>query len=252
MDEEDGLYYYGGRYYDAEIGRFVSVDPMARDVGIKNFKDKYGKELVQLLSSPQELNLYAYVAGNPIKYIDPNGEALKDYYKVVKDWYANWKMDQEIKEKLYWSKQYSQAVEKGGNLGARNSEEFRQNFENILEPVMGFTSAPEGVANIGKAIVKKVINGTSEINVSKIYKETGLVINEGHPIERMMERGVNTDTFIDTIKNSETFKYIEKGREQIGYYCEKTKIFVGKVENRVTTIITDVKRSYIDNLKNKE
>ena len=56
LDPETGLYYYGGRYYDAEIGRFVSADPF-----------------VQTLFEPQNLNRYSYVINNPQNYIDPDG-----------------------------------------------------------------------------------------------------------------------------------------------------------------------------------
>ncbi|MGI6166156.1 MAG: RHS repeat-associated core domain-containing protein, partial [Limnochordia bacterium] len=45
-----GLYYYGARFYDPELGRFISVDP-ARD----------------------GLNWYVYVHNNPLKYVDPTG-----------------------------------------------------------------------------------------------------------------------------------------------------------------------------------
>ncbi len=42
LDPETGLYYYGGRYYDAEIGRFISPDPF-----VPQFDD------------PQSLNRYS-------------------------------------------------------------------------------------------------------------------------------------------------------------------------------------------------
>jgi RHS repeat-associated protein len=56
-----GLYYYEARYYDAQIGRFISVDPLYAD------KPQNG------LQNPQLLNLYAYTVNNPIKYVDPDG-----------------------------------------------------------------------------------------------------------------------------------------------------------------------------------
>jgi RHS repeat-associated protein len=62
LDPETGLYYYGGRYYDAEIGRFISPDPF-----------------VQTPFDPQNLNRYTYVLNNPQNYIDPSG-----YFHKVK------------------------------------------------------------------------------------------------------------------------------------------------------------------------
>jgi RHS repeat-associated protein len=50
--ESDNLYYMRARYYDAEVGRFISEDPAG-------FVDS--------------TNLYAYVAGNPIMGVDPSG-----------------------------------------------------------------------------------------------------------------------------------------------------------------------------------
>jgi RHS repeat-associated protein len=59
--DASGLYYYEARYYDAQIGRFISVDPLYAD------KPQDG------LQHPQLLNLYAYSLNNPIKYVDPDG-----------------------------------------------------------------------------------------------------------------------------------------------------------------------------------
>ena len=65
LDDETGLMYYGARYYDPEIGRFVSHDPM--------LLDEAEKPLSASLPNPQGLNSYSYVLNNPVRYIDPNG-----------------------------------------------------------------------------------------------------------------------------------------------------------------------------------
>jgi len=51
-DRETGLYYYRARYYDPEVGRFVSEDPLGFKAG---------------------MNFYAYVNNNPINFNDPSG-----------------------------------------------------------------------------------------------------------------------------------------------------------------------------------
>jgi RHS repeat-associated protein len=56
LDPETGLYYYGGRYYDPEISRFISADPFVSDP-----------------DEPQNLNRYSYVNNDPINYTDPSG-----------------------------------------------------------------------------------------------------------------------------------------------------------------------------------
>ena len=58
QDDETGLYYYRARYYDPELGRFISEDPIGFKGGI---------------------NFYAYVGNNPLNYRDPTGHyALAD------------------------------------------------------------------------------------------------------------------------------------------------------------------------------
>ncbi len=71
LDEESGLdwYYFGARYYDPVIGRWLSVDPLA--------------------SLTPGLNPYHYVRNNPINRIDPTGNKDKAFNaktdKYVKD-----------------------------------------------------------------------------------------------------------------------------------------------------------------------
>ena len=54
-----GLDYFGARYYNSTVGRFMSPDPS----GLA-YADP---------SNPQSLNLYAYVLNNPLANIDPTG-----------------------------------------------------------------------------------------------------------------------------------------------------------------------------------
>ncbi len=61
-DSESGLDYFGARYYGSSMGRFQSPDPVIITP--------------ERLANPQELNLYAYVANNPLRFIDPTGEVL--------------------------------------------------------------------------------------------------------------------------------------------------------------------------------
>ena len=56
FDEEIGLSYMGGRWYDPDIGRFTGIDPMP-----VQFEDY------------ESFNRYAYAKNNPYKYVDPDG-----------------------------------------------------------------------------------------------------------------------------------------------------------------------------------
>ncbi|MBX9402506.1 hypothetical protein K4L06_14430 [Lysobacter sp. BMK333-48F3] len=58
VDTQTGLSYMQQRYYDAELGRFLSVDPVAAS----------GRE-------GGNFNRYRYADGNPYKFIDPDGRA---------------------------------------------------------------------------------------------------------------------------------------------------------------------------------
>ena len=66
-DGETGLYYLNARYYDPEIGRFIS-------------QDSYRGELDDL----GQWHLYACCANNPINYVDPSGHMKKHWYNSVK------------------------------------------------------------------------------------------------------------------------------------------------------------------------
>ncbi len=55
-DPESGLYYYGARYYNPEVGRFITPD-----------------WIVQAPGNSQSLNRYSYTWNNPVNMVDPSG-----------------------------------------------------------------------------------------------------------------------------------------------------------------------------------
>jgi len=61
LDQETGLYYYRARYYDPQVGRFVSKDPIRFEGG--------------------DNNLYGYVQNNSVNATDPSGLA-HCYYSI--------------------------------------------------------------------------------------------------------------------------------------------------------------------------
>jgi RHS repeat-associated protein len=61
LDISTGLLYYGARYYDPALGRFISADTVVPEPG-----------------NPQALNRYSYVLNNPLRYVDPTGHQGND------------------------------------------------------------------------------------------------------------------------------------------------------------------------------
>jgi RHS repeat-associated protein len=86
LDESTELMYYGARYYDPDLGRFVQADTIVPEPG-----------------NPQALNRYSYVYNNPLNFIDPTGyfseEAIKEYLQRIygeqwKDIYSQWRANE--------------------------------------------------------------------------------------------------------------------------------------------------------------
>ena len=72
-DQEIGLKYFGARFYDSEVGRFISLDP-AKDGA----------------------NWYTYCNGNPLKYVDPDGHRASPF-----DWFGTY-MENQVDSFVYY------------------------------------------------------------------------------------------------------------------------------------------------------
>ena len=60
-DQETGLQYFEARYLDGALARFLSVDPVLRQIMQHPFEE------------PQRLNAYSYSLNRPLTHIDPDG-----------------------------------------------------------------------------------------------------------------------------------------------------------------------------------
>ncbi|GAW86333.1 hypothetical protein bplSymb_SCF02404P010 [Bathymodiolus platifrons methanotrophic gill symbiont] len=65
-ESDTGLIYLRARYYDPEIGRFISRDPFSG-----------------YMSVPESQNMYAYAHNNPLKFVDPSGECVETLWDAA-------------------------------------------------------------------------------------------------------------------------------------------------------------------------
>lgn len=139
LDEDTGLYYYGARYYDSEIGRFVSADKISRRV-----------------YDPQSLNRYAYGRDNPFKYVDIAGRQYVSTTSPDNDLDSLWYVD----PARAWRIQYERYISEYG-------------------PSQEFTRTPfprEHKLIIKKVGIKVGIEVLSTLLTSRMPKSLGIII----------------------------------------------------------------------------
>lgn len=66
LNDENGLMYFGARYYDPILSHFVSADTTTPDP-----------------LNPIDYDKYLYARANPLRYVDPAGYGPEDYYVFV-------------------------------------------------------------------------------------------------------------------------------------------------------------------------
>jgi RHS repeat-associated protein len=107
-DVATGLIYMQQRYYDAELGRFISPDPVGPEEDfIKHF------------------NRYNYALNNPVRYTDPDG---RDADKKPEPIYLNKSELPKLPEDTY-----SQSENQFKSIGYSYSEKFEWSSETIVK-----------------------------------------------------------------------------------------------------------------------
>jgi len=114
--DDSGLFYYGARYYDSDLGRFVTADTIRGD--IKN---------------PQTLNRYVYTLNNPLKYVDPSGNKIKltgtgeENQKII-----NWMNELTTEDTFALDKENFVIIKKEYNGGSADRKTLFDMFKDVV------------------------------------------------------------------------------------------------------------------------
>jgi len=171
-DTETGLDYFGARYYDSKIGRWMSVDPLA---------DKYPGW------SP-----YNYVSNNPLRLVDKDGREGDDYTAAM---YAN-KENLSAEGKASFSKAYETVSEVGavlfggavavlkygytaGGFIAANAPRINKFVNSAIESV---TPGPSNkISKVNTSLAANPFKGKSPTKISKILTKKGFKQKGSNP-----------------------------------------------------------------------
>ncbi|HEU0228233.1 MAG TPA: RHS repeat-associated core domain-containing protein [Arachidicoccus soli] len=149
-DTETGYDYFGARYYDGRIGKWMQVDPLS---------EKYF-----------EISPYTYARNNPLVLIDPKG--TDDYYytqdgqaRVVEySWWHNlWNPD----------KYFYEGSEKAPiNFEGRNYYEVEQRIGEFLKENKKFNLYENNI-DINSYVKAKLSEGQFPLNISEVLEKSG-------------------------------------------------------------------------------
>ncbi len=239
-----GLYYYGARWYDPYLNRWIQPDTIIPDP-----------------FSSQDWDRYAYVRNNPVRYTDPSGHmfcdsdgrcaGIKTFTRgldVIKNRAGKgvpWnQLSDDEKSALTW---VGETPGSYGDIANTSNEDvtwsledpFNQAYWSLVGFITAFKAIPQAVTTIGLYLCGNDGDCTNEFDIGS------------HALQRMAERGISIDQLQNALLNNEPFKYFHDGQWKLGYYDEISKVFVAVLmETRtILTVINNTSPNYIENLK---
>jgi hypothetical protein len=104
-----------------------------------------------------------------------------------------------------------------------------------------------GLVATGTGGARFAVNAAGEATMSLRAGSTSLEVSE-HAALRLTQRGISIDEAEATLAQ-DSFQYLHQNVWKTGYYDSTTRIFLGSVSGKVTTVIKDASLKYINNLK---
>jgi len=234
---DSGLYYYRARYYDPEVGRFTTVDPIRGCVLL-----------------PQTYNPYVYVINNPVNFVDPTGRLI---FWIVAGavligggmYYAGKKALESMKKGEEANKKKADAVdevEKNGDVG-KAEEDYRAAAKEEAEAIAGAADAGADayghVANPAPTSKVDVVIGYVSAGASWLYNKifcwrATLGFSESEPRIRDVEKLVKklSEPYIDKrfLQATKTIPVVPANRALINNRFASLTLSVFTIEDRYT------------------
>ncbi len=237
LDEETNLHYYNARYYDGELGRFVSVDPLVLDEAVMTEKD-----LLSILSNPQALNYYAYVLNNPVLYIDPFGESADSISERI----AGFGQAIDGAKGLIsaaagyvlsaYSKDVKLTVTTAGYSTSLGANGLADVYEGVSQVFTGEISYESKLEEIGNSFIKK-----TPISVTKTNPVLKFILGNANEFNRTEEAFERLGNYIE----EEARWVIPVDTSRLSKPLENTEIIQGPIT------ITDKVEAFYDTVKGK-
>jgi len=236
-DADSTLLYLGARYYDGEISRFISEDPMYLAIGSEEkLKQVTSKRLEEILSDPQQLNSYTYARNNPLKYIDPTGN---DYIEVNLS-ASLYPVSANVGFKIDFTNlrlDYTNGVGFGGGVSTDLSAMY--NFGHLPKEQKYITTSTEvtaGAGIVGKGSIENTIS-LDQNNDIKNNSNIGGAIGVG--VGGGMSIAVTTNSSHTLIDYSRQMNSIVSAGNTIGSYINGLIPNVNNLLNRIGGIMSN-------------
>lgn len=134
--EAAGLSYFGARWYDPQLGRFMGVDPRGFDE-----------------ANVHSFNRYAYANNNPYRFVDPDGRVAEDLFPTGAPIVAFGRF-------LGGAAAYAQGAATGNEaLKAAGSSGMTENRQGMVEAAIAIASM--GRSNSSKALAQEAQSSTT-------------------------------------------------------------------------------------------
>ena len=275
-DAETNLSYLNARYYNGTIGRFVTQDPVFW--GGQNLSDpqslnaySYANNNPITLSDPSGLMTLTEIQTK----IDSIKSQVATITKAVgvytagaaNAWGSNnlggvGRVDSSSKAFTYGQiagdtismaqgaagVAFGALTAAGGSIGGGS-----------LALVTGGTASVPAAAVVATGVAISAYGGSVIMSAGKGFGRDAKNLKQSadnldysdHAAGRAAKREVSSQQVLNTVKNGESFDFYHKGEWKKGYYDEVGKIFVStnRDSGKVITVINDVSRNYINNLK---